>query len=77
MMPVRAFNASRQNKNPLMRKKGVRNMAEFIPPSNWDGVPNIENYAKWCEMLVSQKVGYPVEATVKLRAECQLEQKVG
>ena len=41
-------------------------MAEFIPPSNWDGVPNIENYAKWCEMLVSQKVGYPVEATVKL-----------
>ena len=21
-------------------------MAEFIPPSNWDGVPNIENYAK-------------------------------
>ena len=77
MMPAKVFKAGNQNKNPQMRQKGVRNMAEFIPPSNWHGVPNIENYAKWCEMLVSQKVGYPVEATVKLKAECQLEQKAG
>lgn len=53
-------------------------MKEFVPPANWQDVPRIENYVKWCAMIASKRLGVPVEATVAgLKEECKSEQKVG
>ena len=64
-------------KPPGGRRKGAH-MKEFVPPANWQGVPRIENYVKWCSMIASKRLGVPVEAkAASLKEDRPPKQKVG